>query len=121
MRNLGDLNDLYNMQDVILLCEMLENRFQFMLDSYGFNPRKCNSASALSSCIEREMSKVIPALPTTREHVDIFEKTVMGGFSCVNTRLAFDTKIFLPKTSDNKRDNSFKVVFDIDGEDKRDS
>ena len=43
----------------------------------------------------------------------------MGGFSCVNTRLAFDTKIFLPKTPDNKRDNSFKVVFDIDGEDKR--
>ena len=119
IRNLGDLNDLYNMQDVLLLCEMLENRFQFMLDSYGFNPRKYNSASALSSCIEREMSKVILALPTTREHVDIFEKTVMGGFSCVNTRLAFDTKIFLPKTPDNKRDNSFKVVFDIYGEDKR--
>ena len=30
MRNLGDLNDLYNAQDVILLCELIENRFQFM-------------------------------------------------------------------------------------------
>ena len=28
MRNLGDLNDLYNAQDVILLCEITENRFQ---------------------------------------------------------------------------------------------
>ena len=27
MRNLGDLNNLYNTQDVILLCEILESRF----------------------------------------------------------------------------------------------
>ena len=39
MRNLGDLNDLYNVQDVILLCEIIENRFQAMQDTYGFNPR----------------------------------------------------------------------------------
>ena len=30
MRNLGDLNDLYNTQDVILLSEILESRFQAM-------------------------------------------------------------------------------------------
>ena len=28
MRNLDDMNDLYNAQDVILLCEIIENRFQ---------------------------------------------------------------------------------------------
>ena len=28
MRKLGDMNDLYNMQDVILLCEIIENRFE---------------------------------------------------------------------------------------------
>ena len=59
MKNLGDMNDLYNPQDVILLCKIAENRFQFMHDQYGFNPRKCNSASTLSSCIEREMLRVI--------------------------------------------------------------
>ena len=59
MRNVGDMNDLYNVQDVILLCKITENRFQFMHDQYGFNPRKCNSASTLSSCIEREMLRVI--------------------------------------------------------------
>ena len=32
MRHLGDLNDLYNAQDVILLSELVENRFQFMQD-----------------------------------------------------------------------------------------
>ena len=32
MRNLDDMNDLYNAQDVILLCEIGENRFQFMHD-----------------------------------------------------------------------------------------
>ena len=91
MRHLGDLNDLHNAQDVILLSELIENRFQFMQDKYGFNPRKCNSASSLSGCIERQMSKVIITFPTNVEHFEIFEKTITGGFSCVNTRLAFDT------------------------------
>ena len=40
MRNLSDLNNLYNTQDVILLCEILESRFQAMQNTYGFNPRK---------------------------------------------------------------------------------
>ena len=30
MRNLGDLNDLYNVQGVILLSEIIRNRFQAM-------------------------------------------------------------------------------------------
>ena len=55
MRNLGDLNDLCNTQDVILLCEILESKFQAMQNTYGFNPRKCSSASTMSGCIEREM------------------------------------------------------------------
>ena len=76
MRNLGDMNDLYNAQDVILLCEIIENRFQLMHDKYGFNSRKCNSASSLSGSIERDLSKVIIALPTTKEIVDVFEQTL---------------------------------------------
>ena len=35
MQKLGDMNDLYNTQDAILLCEIAENRFQFMHDQYG--------------------------------------------------------------------------------------
>ena len=88
MRNLGDMNDLYNAQEVIMLCEIGKNRFQFMHDGYGFNPRKCKSASTLSGCIEREMSLVIIALPTSVEVIYIFEQTITGGFSSVNTRLA---------------------------------
>ena len=30
MRNLNDLNDLCNVQDVILLCEIIENRLELM-------------------------------------------------------------------------------------------
>ena len=93
---LRDMNDLCNVQDVILLCEIAENRFQFTHDQYSFNPRKCNSASTLSDCIEREISRVIIALPTSNEAVNIFEQTISGGFSSVNTRLTFDTEILLP-------------------------
>ena len=117
MRHLGDLNDLYNFQDVVLLCEILENIFQLMHERYGFNPKKCNSASTLSGCIEREMSKVILTLPTKVEHNEIFEQTVIGGFSCVNNRLAFDTQILLPKISDEKMniktDFNFKIAYNL--------
>ena len=78
---------------MILLCEILESRFQAMQNTYGFNPKKCNSASTMSGCIEREMSKVIITLPTKIKHVEIFEQKVIGGFSCINNRLAFDTQL----------------------------
>ena len=117
MRNLGDLNDLYNAQDVILLTEIIESRFQAMQNAYGFNPRKCNSASSMSGCIEREMSKVILTLPTKYEHYEIFEQKVIGGFSSVNTRLAFDSEILLPnliKPNVDKRKNlNYKVVYNL--------
>ena len=96
IRNLSDLNDLYNAQDVVLLMVMIENRFQEMQNETGYNPRKINSASKLSSCIHREQSKCILALPTNNCHVDIFEKTLSGGFSCVNTHLSFDRELLMP-------------------------
>ena len=121
MRNLGDMNDLYNAQDVILLREIIENRFQVMHDSYGFNPRKCNSASSTSDCIEREMSRIMLPLPTKLEPLEIFEQTVTGGFSTVNTRLAFDTQILLPNLGHKddlqnnplNKDFNYKVVYNL--------
>ena len=83
MRNLSNLNDLYNAQDIILHLEIIENRFQAMYERSGYNPRIINSASKLSVCIQREKSKVILALPTNNTQMETFEKAVMGGFSCV--------------------------------------
>ena len=50
------------------------------------------------------MSRVITALPTSNEAVDIFEQTTTGGFSSVNTRLAFDTEILLPNLISNNEE-----------------
>ena len=120
MRNLGDLNDLCNTQDVILLTEIIENRFQAIQNTCGFTPRKCNSASSMSGCIEREMSKVILTLPTKHEHVEIFGQTVIGGFSSINTRLAFDSQILLPNLSNQSnlqdltnKNLNYKVVYNL--------
>ena len=121
MRSLGDMNDLHNAQGIVLLAEIIENRFQFIHKRYGFNPRR-NSASTLSSCIEHEMDRVILALPTKLEHVEIFEQTITGGFSSVNTRLAFDNHILslnLDKPNQNTDDNpsnkdyDYKVVYNL--------
>ena len=45
IRGTSDLNDLYNAQDVILLCEIFENRVQIMYEKFMYNPRKISSAS----------------------------------------------------------------------------
>ena len=37
MRNLSYMNDLYNVQDVILLCKIFENGFQMIYDKYNFS------------------------------------------------------------------------------------
>ena len=114
MRNLSDLNDLYNVQDVIILLEIIENRFQIIQDKTKYNPRVINSASKLSGCIQREKSKCILALPINGVQMEVFEKTVCGGFSAVNNRLAFDTEILMPnlKSSDYEKmniDESFRA------------
>ena len=53
MRNLSDMNDLYNFQDTIMLCEIFKSRASLMREKYGVNLRRCNSASTLSGCIQR--------------------------------------------------------------------
>ena len=52
VRDLSDLNNLYNARDIILLLEIMENRFQAMYEKSMYNPRKCNSGSKLSGCIQ---------------------------------------------------------------------
>ena len=121
LRNLCDLSDLYNVQDVILLYEIIENCFQAVQDTYGFNNRKYNSSSSMSGCIAREMSKIVLALPTKYEHVEIFEQTLIGGFSSVNTRLDFDSQILLPNLNEHvdlknnpmNKDFNYKVVYNL--------
>ena len=79
-----------------------------------YNPRKCNSGSKLSGCIQREQSKVILVLSVNNSVMEVFEKTLIGGFSCVNTRQSFDTELFMPNhtEADYKKmniDESFKA------------
>ena len=122
MRNLGDLNTLNNFQDTIILCEILESRPTFLNDKFKFNPRKCNSASFYSGCVQRDKSKCIIALPTNSDHAIFFEETLIGGFSRINTRLAFDTSILFPNKDDSdEQRKDLKIVYDlaIDNEQKR--
>ena len=60
---------------------------------FKLNPRKCNSARSFNSRVHRDKSKCCIALPTDAELVRAFKKTLVGEFSCINTRLAFDTEI----------------------------
>ena len=89
------------------------------MQKFPYNPRKCTSASSLSGCIHRFLSKAIIALPTRAEIVDLFEQTLIGGFIRVNTRLDFDSKLLLSKNSDGKPKENLKIIYKIGNEDKR--
>ena len=102
LRTLGDLNKYYNLQDTLILCVIFEQRSDMLERLFKFNPRKCNSASAFSGNTHRNKSKCNIVLPLDAETIKVFEKTLIGGYSCINTRLAFDTEIFL-KDSENER------------------
>ena len=93
LKDLGELNKISNFQDTIMLCKIFEQRSCCVQEIFKYNLRKCNSASSFSGCVQREKSKCCIALPTDAEHVRLFEKTLIGDFSCVNTRLSFDTEI----------------------------
>ena len=60
-----------------------ENRAKEMMKKFPYSPRKCTSVSSLSGCIHRYLSKAIISLPTQAEFVDVFEKTLIGGFTCL--------------------------------------
>ena len=108
LKNLGEVNKIYNFQDTIILCEIFEQRSSHLQKLFKFNPRKCNSTSSFSGCIHRDKSKCLIALPTDAEHIRVFQKTFIGGFSCVNTRLAFETQIPLPDKENEK------AIFDLE-------
>ena len=113
LKKLSELNDIYSFQDTIILCKIFESRLIEMTRRFLYNLRKCTSASSLSGCIHWLLSKAITALPTQAEIVELFEKTLIGGFSCVNTRLAFDSSILLPKNQQNQPMENIKVIFKI--------
>ena len=108
-----ELNKIYSFQDTIILCEIFEQRCSHLQDIFKFNPRKCNSACSFSGPVHRGKRKCGIALPTDTEHVRVFEKTLIGSFSCVNTRLAYDTEVLL----DNQ--NHEKVIFDLYNDSKK--
>ena len=102
LEKVSDLNHIYNFQDTIILCEIFENRATEMMKKTLYNSQKCTSASSLSGCMHRFISKAIIVLPMQAEIVDLFEQTLIGGFTCVNIRLAFNSIISLPKNSENE-------------------
>ena len=101
IKTLGDMNRIYNFQDTLILCEIFEQRTS-LLENLN---RKINSASSFSGTVHRNQSKCNIAMPTNAEQIRVFEKTLIGGYSCVNTRVAFDTELFL------KDKNNEKVIF----------
>ena len=70
--------------------------------------KKYNSASSFSGCVHHNKSKCLTTVPTDAEQAKPFEKTLIGGFSCVNTSCV-DTQMLLPK---NEKDN-YKPIYDV--------
>ena len=114
LKTLGDLNRIYDFQDTVILCEIFLDISSLLQKLFKYNAKKCNSASSFSGCVQRLQSKCSIALPTDAEIIKLFERTVMGGYICVNSRVGFDTNLFLKNTK--KENLIFKAA---EGELKR--
>ena len=102
LETLGDMNRIYNFQDTLILCEIFEQRSVLLEKLFKFNPRKCNSASSFSGYVHRNKSKCNIVMPTDAKKIRVFENTLIGGYSCVNTRMAFDTRLSLKDAKNEK-------------------
>ena len=88
---------------------VFEKRSHHLQKMFKFKPKKCNSGSPFSDCVHRDKSKCLIVLPTYAKQVKLFEKTLISGCSYVNTQLAFDSQILLPKYEKNK----YKLIYDV--------
>ena len=95
LKTLGEMNRIYNFQDTAIFCEIFEERASLLEKLFKFNARKCNSASSFSGCIQWLKSKCCIAMPTDAEIIRVFETTLIGEYSRVNTRVALDTDLLL--------------------------
>ena len=111
MQKRSDLNNLYNMQDTILLSKIFKNRAVEMMKKSHYNPRNYTSASLLSSCFYRCLSKAVIVLPTKPKNVELFERTLVGSFSCINTRLAFNSTILFLKNEKGAFKDNLKLIY----------
>ena len=67
-----------------------------------------NPSSFFRGYVHHDKSKCLIALATDAKQVKLFERTLIGGFSSVNTRLAFEFQILLSK---NEADD-FTLIYD---------
>ena len=116
LKTLGDLNKIYNFQDTLILCEIFEQRAGRLQELFKYNVRKCNSASGFSGCVYCLKSKCSIALPTDAKIIRVFETTLIGGYSSVNTRMAFDSDIL---EKDQKTEKVLVEITDRQGVQKQ--
>ena len=84
-----------------------------MMNRFPYNTRKCSSASSLTTCIHRFLAKRIITLPKKAKVAELFEQTLIGGFSFVNACLTFGSKTLLPKDEENKANQKLKLIYRI--------
>ena len=65
--------------------------------------------SSFSGCVYQDIRKCCIALPIDSETAKLFERTLMGGFSDVNLKLAFDSQVLLPKHQRHEMKLIYKI------------
>ena len=69
LENLGEMNKLYSLNYTDVWTT-----FSSSWKNIKFNQKKCNSASSFNSCVHRDKSKCLIALPTVTEHIKLKKK-----------------------------------------------
>ena len=87
-----------------------------MMQKFPYNPGKC-TVHLVNVFIDFYRRRSLRSQRRLKLLISLDK--LIGGFSCVNTRLGFDSKLLLPKISDGKSKENLKIIYKIGNEDKR--
>ena len=124
IKNLDQLNYLYNMSDVIILANIVNKRLYDLSKLFVYEPKHFASTTGFSSAALARHSRHILVNPTSYKLLNAFEMGVRGGYSSIPQRLAFDTAIrpgpkitpyvYNSVTSTHEKYNFYVKTFKVD-------
>ena len=76
--------------------------YQMITDLDYLKKVPTGDSSSFSGCVLGNKNKCNIVLPTDAKKIRVFENTLIGGYSCVNTRAVFDAQLFLKNKHDER-------------------
>ena len=112
MKTLRDYHKLYNMLDVLLLCDVFENFRDLCITNYDLDPAWYYTAPGLSWDALLKITKVKLELLTDPDMLLMFEHGIRGGISMISNRYGQANNIYMEEKYDESKPDKYITYLD---------